>query len=79
LAFDGNGCGRIALDRAGVKFNKYYASEIDRYAIKVTQHNCPDVIQVGDIKNIKGTANVPQVYLVADFENENFKIRTDEQ
>ena len=33
--FDGMSCGRIALDRAGISVGKYYASEIDKYAIKV--------------------------------------------
>ena len=36
--FDGMSCGRIALERAGIKVNNYYASEIDKHAIKVTQH-----------------------------------------
>jgi DNA (cytosine-5)-methyltransferase 1 len=62
-AFDGIGCGRIALDRAGVKFDRYYASEIDRHAMKATQLNYPDVIQVGDIKNIKGK-DFPQIDLL---------------
>ncbi len=46
--FDGMSCGRIALDRAGISVNKYYASEIDKYAIKVTQANYPDTVQLGD-------------------------------
>ena len=49
--FDGMSCGRLALDRAGIKVDKYYASEIDKYAIQVTQKNYPDTIQLGDIKN----------------------------
>lgn len=48
--FDGMSCGQIALGRAGIKINKYYASEIDKYAIKVTQANYPDTIQLGDIE-----------------------------
>ena len=44
-------CGRIALDRAGIKVEKYYASEIDKYAIQVTQKNYPDTIQLGSIGN----------------------------
>ncbi len=47
--FDGMSCGRIALDRAGIKVNKYYASELDKYAIKVTQANWPETIQLGDV------------------------------
>jgi site-specific DNA-cytosine methylase len=47
--FDGMSCGQIALNRLGVKIARYYASEIDKYAIAVTQHNYPDTIQLGDI------------------------------
>ena len=46
--FDGISCGRVALERAGIKVGKYYASEIDKYAIKVAQKNYPDTIQLGD-------------------------------
>lgn len=47
--FDGMSCGQIAFERAGIPIKKYYASEIDRYAIKVTQSNYPDTIQLGSI------------------------------
>ena len=47
--FDGISCGQIALERAGVKVDKYYASEIEPNAIKVTQHNYPNTIQIGDV------------------------------
>lgn len=47
--FDGMSCGRIALERAGIKVYKYYASELDKYAIKVTQANWPETIQLGDV------------------------------
>lgn len=47
--FDGMSCGQIALERAGFKINKYYASEINKAAIKVTQANYPNTIQLGDI------------------------------
>lgn len=47
--FDGMSCGRIALERAGIEVNKYYASELDKYAIKVTQENWPETIQLGDV------------------------------
>jgi len=50
--FDGISCGQIALERAGIKYNKYYASEIDKYAIQVTKKNYPDTIHVGDVNNI---------------------------
>ncbi|TMS82487.1 DNA cytosine methyltransferase [Pseudoalteromonas sp. S554] len=47
--FDGMSCGRIALDRAGIQVNKYYASELDKYAITVAQANWPETIQLGDV------------------------------
>jgi site-specific DNA-cytosine methylase len=50
--FDGVSCGRLALERAGVKVDKYFASEIDKYAIQVTTKNYPDTIQLGDITKI---------------------------
>lgn len=51
--FDGISCGQVALERAGIKVNNYYASEIDKYAIKVTQKNYPNTIQLGDIEGWK--------------------------
>lgn len=47
--FDGISAGQLALKRANKDVTHYYASEIDKYAIKVTQHNFPDTIQLGDI------------------------------
>ena len=47
--FDGLSCGRVALQRAGIPVNKYYASEIDKYAIMITQKNFPDTVQLGDV------------------------------
>lgn len=47
--FDGMSCGQIALERSGFHVNKYYASELDKYAIKVTQANYPNTIQLGDV------------------------------
>ena len=50
--FDGISCGRLALERAGIKVDKYFASEIDRYAIQIAKKNFPDTIHIGDIKHI---------------------------
>ena len=50
--FDGISCARVALEREGIKVDKYFASEIDKHAIKVTQKNFPDTIQIGDITKI---------------------------
>ena len=47
--FDGISCGQIALERAGISYDDYYASEIDKWAIEITQKNYPNTIQVGDI------------------------------
>lgn len=47
--FDGMSCGRLASERAGLEIGTYYASEIDSSAIKVTQHNYPDTIHLGNI------------------------------
>lgn len=47
--FDGMSCGQIALERAGIKVDNYFASEIDKYAIKITQKNYPNTIQLGDV------------------------------
>ena len=49
--FDGISCGRVALDRAGIPVNTYYASEIDKYATQVSQKNYPNIIRLGDINN----------------------------
>ena len=48
--FDGMSCGQIALERAGIKVDKYFASEVDKYAIQVTQANYPNTIQLGDVR-----------------------------
>ena len=45
-------CGQIALDQLGIPVEKYYASEIDKYAIQVTQANYPNTIQVGDVTKL---------------------------
>ena len=46
-------CGMLALDRLGIKVDKYYASEIDKYAMQVSAANYPDIIQVGDVCDLK--------------------------
>ena len=53
--FDGISCGQVALERAGIKIKNYYASEIDKYAIQITQKNYPNTIQLGDVRNIDFT------------------------
>ncbi len=61
--FDGISCGRVALERAGVKVDNYYASEIDEFAIKVSRFNHDDVQQIGNVLNIDETA-LPQIDLI---------------
>ena len=50
--FDGISCGQIALERAGINIDKYFASEIKKYAIKVTQEHYPNTIQLGDVTKL---------------------------
>jgi len=61
--FDGMSCGQIALERCGIKVNKYFASEIDKHAIKVTQHNYPNTLQIGSVIDVKG-ADLPNIDLL---------------
>ena len=51
--FDGMSCGQIALKNLGVKVDNYYASEIDKYAIKIAKKNFPDMIHVGDVTQVE--------------------------
>ena len=55
--FDGISCGQIALNRANISYDKYFASEIDKNAIKVTQHHYPNTIQLGDVTKINAIAS----------------------
>ena len=48
--FDGISCGRLAMQKANLKINKYYASEINEYAIKNKKNNYPDIIELGDVR-----------------------------
>ena len=61
--FDGMSCGQIALNRAGIKYDNYFASEIKKHAIKVTQHNYPNTIQLGDVTRIKAE-DLPKIDLL---------------
>ena len=49
--FDGISSGKVALERAGIPITKYYASEIDKYAMAVSRARHKDIIQLGDVKN----------------------------
>lgn len=61
--YDGISAGQEALNRLGINYDKYYASEIDKYAIKVTQNNYPNTIQLGDIYNINYN-DLPKIDLI---------------
>ena len=61
--FDGMSCGQIALKELRIEPDIYYASEIDKFAIKQTQLNFPDTIQLGDVRNIK-VADLEKIDLI---------------
>lgn len=61
--FDGMSCGQIALNRIGIKYDNYFASEIDKHAIKVTQANYPNTIQLGDVTKVK-VSDLPKIDLL---------------
>ena len=61
--FDGMSCGQIALERSGIQVDNYYAAEIDKYAMKVTQANYPNTIQLGDVCQVKA-ADLPKIDLL---------------
>jgi len=57
--FDGMSCGQIALDQLGFKVNNYYASEVDKFAIKVAKENYPNTIHLGDVREVKAAELEP--------------------
>ena len=61
--FDGMSCGQQALERAGIKVNAYYASEIDKHAISVTMHNYPQTKQLGSVIDVNGYS-LPKIDLL---------------
>lgn len=61
--FDGMSCGAIALREAGIPVKQYFASEIDRQAIRQTQHNFPDTIQLGSVTDVK-VSDLPPIDLL---------------
>jgi len=61
--FDGMSCGQIALERAGIRVNKYFASEIDKYATQITQKNYPNTIQLGDVVTVR-SKDLPKIDLL---------------
>jgi len=61
--FDGISGARIALEKLNIPITNYYASEIDKYAIKVSKENYPDIIHLGDIRDIKAS-DLPPIDLL---------------
>jgi len=61
--FDGMSCGQQALERAEIKVDKYFASEIDKYAIQVTMADYPKTIQLGSVVNVNGK-DLPKIDLL---------------
>lgn len=61
--FDGISCGQVALNRAGVCVNNYFASEIEPNAIKITQKNYPNTIQLGDVTKLN-LSELPKIDLL---------------
>jgi site-specific DNA-cytosine methylase len=61
--FDGISVAQIALNKVGIKYENYYASEIDAYAKSITQKNYPNTIQVGDVTKVNGS-ELPKIDLL---------------
>lgn len=61
--FDGISCGMVALERAGIKVDRYYASEIDPVAIGISKYNYKNIIQLGDVQKID-IENLPKIDLL---------------
>ena len=61
--FDGLSCGQIALNKVGIKYENYFASEIKKHAIETTQINYPNTIQLGDVTKIKAS-DLPKIDLL---------------
>ena len=61
--FDGMSCGQLALRRAGIEYENYYASEIDKYAIQIAKKNFPDTIHIGDVTKVKGS-DLPKIDMI---------------
>ena len=61
--FDGMSCGQIALNKLGIKYDNYFASEIDKYAIQVTQKNYPNTKQTGSVTEVR-CEDLPKIDLL---------------
>jgi DNA-cytosine methyltransferase len=61
--FDGMSCGQIALNKVGIEYENYFASEIDKYAIQVAKHNYPNTKHIGSVVDVKGS-DLPKINLL---------------
>ena len=61
--FDGMSAGQLALEKSGIKIDNYYASEIDKYAISITQKNYPHTNHIGNVTEVKGS-DLPTIDLL---------------
>ncbi len=61
--FDGISCAYLALKKLNIPITNYYASEIDKYAIQVSKANNPNIIHLGDVRNIEPT-KLPKIDLL---------------
>jgi DNA (cytosine-5)-methyltransferase 3A len=62
--FDGISCARVALERAGIPVEAYYASEIDKYAIQVSEKNYPGIQHIGSVTELYPTPNLHNLDLL---------------
>jgi len=62
--FDGIAGARIALDKINAPVERYYASEIDSWAIKVALHNYPDIVELGDVFTVSKNTFVHDIDLL---------------
>ena len=51
--FDGMSAAQQALKELGVPITRYYASEIDNYAMQITSKNFPNTIQLGNVQGVE--------------------------
>jgi len=58
--FDGISCGQVALNNINIDIGNYFSSEIDKYAIKISNNNYPSTIQIGDVRRVK-CDTLPQI------------------
>ncbi len=58
--FDGMACGMLALDRIGIKPERYIASEIDKWAIQISSKNWPEIEHVGSVTDIE-PSDLPEI------------------